>query len=466
MVAGVVETEHGHVAGQQREGHWVYRGIPFAQAPLGQLRFVAPSPPTAWVGVRDATRFGPSAPQGAEFAPGVGVEGAQSEDCLYLNVYTPAADGAPRPVMFFIHGGAFTVGSASAPLYDGARLATEHDIVLVTTNYRLGALGFLPIGETNRGILDQLAALRWVRTNIARFGGDADNVTIFGESAGATSVCCLLAMPSARGLFARAIVQSPPLTLDLPKDGPVTEAFTAALGADRLQTASMAELLQAQRQVEADSRHWPHFQPVASPLFCGQPRTAIETRQGSAVPLLIGYNRDEWNLFAAMDVRSWSAPLSDAELASKVPAHLVAVYRESRAQRGLAHDNRALLRAILGDLRFRMPTLRFAEHYRTLAQTYAYHFTYGSPGLRGELGACHALELPFVFGTYDLPSQERFAGKGPQVAALSRTMREAWTSFARGNAPWQPYGEARETMEFDLESRVVNDPFAEERLAH
>jgi para-nitrobenzyl esterase len=463
MDAGVVETEQGKVAGEQREGHWVYRGIPFAQAPLGALRFAGPAPAAPWAGVRDGTRFGPIAPQGAVFAPGVGVDGEQSENCLYLNVYTPAADGARRPVMFFIHGGAFTVGSACAPLYDGARLATEHGVVLVTTNYRLGALGFLPVGELNRGILDQLAALRWVQANIARFGGDAGNVTLFGESAGGTSVCCLLAMPSARGLFARAIVQSPPLTLDLPtveKMQPIAEALDGALG---LQTAG---LMEAQQRTEADWSRWPHFQPVASPLFCGQPRTAIETRQASAVPLVIGYNRDEWNLFAAMDMRAWTAPLSDSELAERVPAHLIEVYRSSRAGRGLPHDNRALLRAILGDLRFRMPTLRFAEHYRALADTYVYHFTYGSPGLRGQLGACHALELPFVFGTYDQPSQERFAGKGPQVAALSRTMREAWTSFARGQAPWVRYGDARETMEFDLSSRLVNDSFGEERQAH
>jgi para-nitrobenzyl esterase len=464
MVAGVVETEHGKVAGQQREGHWVYRGIPFAQAPLGALRFAAPAPVTPWVGVRDGQRFGPVAPQGAVFAPGVGVEGDQSEDCLYLNVYTPAADGARRPVMFFIHGGAFTVGSASAPLYDGARLATEHDVVLVATNYRLGALGFLPVGELNRGILDQLAALRWVQANIARFGGDSGNVTLFGESAGGSSVCCLLAMPSARGLFARAIVQSAPLTLDLPtveKMQPVTDHF----GGD-LQAASTSELMEAQHRAEADGSRWPHFQPVASPLFCGQPRTAIETRQGSVVPLLIGYNRDEWNLFAATDMRSWSAPLSESELAEQVPSRLIEVYRSSRARHGLPHDNRALLRAILGDLRFRLPTLRFAEHYRALAETYVYHFAYGSPGLRGQLGACHALELPFVFGTYDQPAQERFAGKGPEVAALSQSIRDAWTSFARGQAPWVRYGDARETMQFDLSSRVVNDPFAEERLAH
>jgi para-nitrobenzyl esterase len=466
MADGVVETSLGKVAGKAREGHWSYRAIPFAKPPLGELRFAAPQPAEPWTGVRDATRYSAIALQGAVFAPGVGAEGIQSEDCLYLNVYTPAADGAQRPVMFFLHGGAFTVGSASARLYDGAKLAAQHDVVVVTTNYRLGALGYLPIGETNRGSLDQLAALRWVHANIARFGGDASNVTIFGESAGATSVCLLLAMPSARGLFARAIVQSAPLALDLPtveSMAPVLEAFALS----DLTGSSSEELLGAQKKVEADWTKWPHFQPVASPLFGGQPRASLDAGTGSAVPLLIGYNRDEWNLFAAMDVPSWSKPLGDDELRAqtKVSAEVIEVYRASRASRGLPHTNRALLRTILGDLRFRLPTLRFAERYRALADTYFYQFTYASPGLRGELGACHALELPFVFGSYDAPGQDRFAGKGEHVERLSRTLREHWTTFARGEAPWARYGDARETMELDLEPRLVNDSYGEEREA-
>ncbi|MET0286188.1 MAG: carboxylesterase family protein [Polyangiales bacterium] len=466
MADGVVETELGKVAGKAREGHWSYRAIPFARPPLGELRFAGPRPAEPWSGVRDATRYSPIALQGAVFAPGVGAEGVQSEDCLYLNVYTPAADGARRPVMFFIHGGAFTVGSASARLYDGAKLAALHDVVVVTTNYRLGALGYLPIGELNRGSLDQLAALQWVQTNIARFGGDAANVTIFGESAGASSVCLLMAMPRARGLFARAIVQSASLALELPTVeslAPITQAFTLQ---DRTGSSS-EELLQAQKAVEADWTKWPHFQPVASPLFGGQPRESFDAEQGSKVPLLIGYNRDEWNLFAAMDVPSWSKPLSDEELRAqtKVSADVVEVYRASRASRGLPNSNRALLRAILGDLRFRLPTLRFAERYRSLADTYFYQFTYASPGLRGELGACHALELPFVFGSYDTPGQDRFAGSGEHVERLSATMRDRWTTFARGEAPWARYGEARETMELDLEPRLVNDSYGEERAA-
>ncbi|HEY6876805.1 MAG TPA: carboxylesterase family protein, partial [Polyangiales bacterium] len=209
----IVDTELGKVAGAQYGTHVAFRGLPFARPPVGPRRFQAPEPPEPWTGVRDATRFAPASLQGMLFVPGERVSEGQSEDCLYLNVFTPAADSQLRPVMVFIHGGAFTLGSGSEPLYDGAKLAARHDVVVVTLNYRLGALGYLALGEAgarwgavdNRGTLDQLAALRWVQRNIARFGGDPRQVTVFGESAGATSVCVLLALAEARGTFARAI---------------------------------------------------------------------------------------------------------------------------------------------------------------------------------------------------------------------------------------------------------------------
>jgi para-nitrobenzyl esterase len=440
--------------------------------------------------------------QGAVFAPGVSADGRQDEDCLYLNVFTPAADGAKRPVLFWIHGGAFTVGSASSPLYDGGPLTELANVVVVTINYRLGALGYLPFGEAgerwgavdNRGQLDQLAALRWVQANIERFGGDPGNVTLFGESAGGTAVSILLATPSARGLFARAIVQSGTGPLQLPTADRADAARAALLAAcglaldrpESLLDVPTDVLMKAQAKVEAVTKGWPHFYPVMDgKLLPDQPATLLASGQGSTVPLILGTNRDEWNLFALMSLAEWNVPLDDKEavamLERKLPASaagaggvLFEAYRKSRRERGLSHGSRALLRAIEGDLHFRMPTLRFTEHYLTLQPaTYLYLFTHESPALGGALAACHALELPFVFGTYEAPNQASFAGQGEGVAALSRTMMESWSSFASAGAPkarayekWSPYDlETRATFEFGADPRLVDDAFGDERRA-
>ncbi|MEY4509175.1 MAG: hypothetical protein RLZZ450_1297, partial [Pseudomonadota bacterium] len=389
----VVETQSGKLAGLTRDAHVVFRGIPFAKPPVGRLRFRAPEPVEPWTGVRSAKEFGPSSLQGLVFAPGVSAEGPVSEDCLYLNVYTPRADGAKRAVMFFVHGGAFTVGTAATPLYDGAKLAELHDVVVVTTNYRVGALGYLSLGEAgarwgavdNCGQHDQIAALRWVRDNIESFGGDADNVTIFGESAGGTAVCLQLATPSARGLFRRAIAQSSVGALKLRSQEQVAPFIRSYLSALELTEASSESLLQlpaealmrAQAAVESNPKGWPHFSPsLDQGLFGGEhPQDIIASGQGSQVPLLIGTNRDEWNLFALNSLPEWNKHMEDEEaisrLARKLPeakagaaAALVEAYRASRRERGLAHGNRAWLRALEGELRFRIPSVRFADRYR------------------------------------------------------------------------------------------------------
>lgn len=497
-----VDTQSGTLRGEQRAQHQVFRGIPYAKPPVGERRFRAPEAPEPWAGVREARAFGASAMQGAAFAPGVLAEGAQSEDCLYLNVYTPAADQAKRPVLVWIHGGAFTVGSAATPLYDGGPLVELADVVVVTLNYRLGALGYLSFGEQaerlgvveNRGQLDQIAALRWVQTNIERFGGDPANVTVFGESAGGTAVSLLLATPSARGLFVRAIVQSGTGPLTLPGEeraGPTREALLRALelpsnAAERLLTLPVEAFMRGQARVEANPNGWPHFQPLLErALFPAQPGVLLARGEGSAVPLIVGTNRDEWNLFALMAMQDWAAPLDDAEasalLERKLPASavgqgagLLAAYRESRREHGLPHGNRALLRAIEGDLRFRIPSLRFVEQYlRLQPETFVYLFSYASPALGGALGACHALELPFVFGSYGAPGQDKFAGTGETVVALSRAIMQSWTSFARAGRPeasaygkWERYGiERRSTLEFADASKLVDDAFGVERRA-
>jgi para-nitrobenzyl esterase len=229
-MGSIVETSCGKLEGDARGDHERFLGIPFAAPPVGTLRFRAPRPPVLWAGVRDARRFGPGAPQVR--VPSMDVE-EHSESCLTLNVFTPRSDGQRRPVLFWIHGGGFTNGSAAQPVYDGGPLCERGEAVVVTIQYRLGALGYvwLPRGDANVGVLDQIAALHWVQENISRFGGDPANLTIFGESGGGTSVATLLSMPRAAGLFRRAIAQS----------GAAAYTFTAE-DADRLAGIFAGEL--------------------------------------------------------------------------------------------------------------------------------------------------------------------------------------------------------------------------------
>jgi para-nitrobenzyl esterase len=497
----VVETASGKVEGTARGAHVRFLGIPYAKPPVGRLRFRAPEAPEPWSGVRSAAHYGSSALQGWAFVPGVVPDGPQSEDCLYLNVYTPSSSGGrKRPVMVWIHGGAFTIGSASQPLYDGGALAEAGDVVVVTLNYRVGALGFLALGEAGRasgraanvGLLDQLAALEWVQANIAAFGGDARNVTVFGESAGGTSVCAWLVTARAEGLFARAIAESPSAPLELASEQQAdrtTQVFLAALGLsserlDELDRVPVEALVRAQREVEKDNELW-HFYPVFDPaLWAERPATLLASGEGARVPLVIGFNRDEWNLFEIMNAAEWSKPLDVSAALQRlerrlVPgaagraAELLEAYRASRTALGLPHDNRALVRAIEGDQRFGIPTLRFAELYAARGvPTFVYRFTYSSPALRGALGACHALELPFVFGNLSAPDQDRFAGTGAAVELLGQRMQRAWLACAERGDPnhaglpaWPIYDEHRPTLIFDTECELAMAPFDAERRA-
>jgi para-nitrobenzyl esterase len=493
-----IETNYGTVEGKQRGAHLAFLAIPYAKPPVGGLRFRPPEPPEPWTGARDASRFAPMALQGVPFVPGERVEGSESEDCLYLNVFTRAGGERKRPVLVWIHGGAFVVGSGSHPLYDGGRLCELGDAVVVTLNYRLGSLGFLWLGDdaarvdaaANLALRDQIAALRWVHDNIAAFGGDPQNVTLFGESAGGSSVCALLIAPAARGLFQRAISQSSALTPRLFPHAAATrstERLLAELGIDRanveqLRTLPAAQIQAAQRAVEGRGAGFALFSFVLdAETLPEHPEHVLAGPARPTQPLVLGWNRDEWNLFDAPNVAQWATPLPQAELIAEIhqrlpdatpeqAADLAETYRASRTARALPHDARALLRAIDGDLRFRIPSLRFAEAYAG-APVFVYQFEYASPALRGAMGACHALELALVFGTLDAKGQDRFAGSGPGVRALSDTMMRTWLSFAEHGEPrqlpvWRRYelGE-RPTLIFDLEPRLELDPLGEERRA-
>jgi para-nitrobenzyl esterase len=498
-MGAIVETRSGRVEGTERGGIHVFRGMPYAQPPVGARRFCAPEPEEPWRGVRRAHDFGASAPQAPLTLPLPGMDvGPMDEDCLYLNVYTPAADGAGRPVMVWIHGGGFVIGSASQPIYDGSHLARRGDVVVVTINYRLGPLGFLYLEQLcpdlegavgNAGMRDQVAALEWVRDNIQAFGGDPARVTIFGESAGGMSVGTLLGMPSADGLFARAIPQSGAAHNVHTRDTAtrVAERFLAELGVEPSRAA------QALRVVPPDRLLDTHQQTVLElgttegllplqPLVDGAslpepPLEAVRAGRAAAVALLTGTTRDEWKLFGFLD--RGLASLDEAglvkRLSSQIPGAeveaLVAAYR--RPERRTAAD---LFFAIETDRVFRIPAIRLAEAQAAHTRdTWMYRFDWESPSLGGALGACHALELPFVFGVLHQDGAELFAGSGPEADALSERMMDAWLAFARDGDPshdglpggrWDRYdADRRSTMILGRTQGEELDPGSAERLA-
>ena len=483
-----VETTHGTLRGAAREGHLAFRGVPFAQSPDGERRFLAPQPVEPWTGVRDALEPGASAPQDRLVPQSFRANGPESEDCLFLNVYTPATDGGRRPVLFWIHGGGFSHGSGTQRHYDGGPLAERGDVVVVTINYRVGALGYLYLGghggdrwgaAANAGQLDQIAALQWVHDNIAVFGGDPDNVTIFGQSAGGAAVSTLLAMPGARGLFAKAIAQSGTANRLGGRDEATTTAtaYLERLGLtdnpDAVRTASVDAMLEAQGARGA-------LRPlVDGDTLPDQPLDAVRDGFVSDVPLMVGTARDEQKLYVAPD----RAPIDDSELERQVRAYLprraadqaaavIEVYRKSRNDRGLPATNHDIVDAVATASRFRMPGLRLAETQREhQPKTFVYQFDWESPARRGALGACHGLEIPFVFGSIGRTGDDRMSGSGPEADQLSGQMMDAWIAFARTGDPahdgigaWPAYDrDDRQTMVFGGESGVQAAPFEEER---
>ena len=492
----VVETIHGRVQGREAPTHQTFLGIPYAAPTVGRLRFAPPAPPASWSGVRPAVAAALACPQPPSLLPGM-APGPTGEDCLALNVYTPAADDGRRPVMVWFHGGGFVTGSSTQALYDATRLAVRGDVVVVTVNYRLGVLGFLAPGAAgitidgatdNAGMLDQVAALRWVRDNVAAFGGDPDKVTIFGESAGGMSVTTLLAMPSARGLFRRAIAQSgaAQATCTLEEASQVTDVLLAELGiapdaGAALRELPVDDLIAAQSQVGGKLQRevFLPFAPVVDPATLPvAPAQAIASGCAKDVPLLTGTTLDEWRLFTfvAPRHREMDAQTLRKRIARRLeplghgdPDELIAVYRDGRKDA----PPWQIFDAIESDRHFRIPAIRLAEwqcaHQR---HTYMYLFTWPSPAAGGLLGSCHALELPFVFGTLDAPHMAGFSGSGPRAEGLSNVVMDTWLRFASGEddgaldalAHWPPYEASRRaTAVLDAEPSVVDDPASAER---
>jgi para-nitrobenzyl esterase len=423
----------------------------------------------------------------------------QSEDCLNLNIWTPGLDNVRRPVMVWIHGGSFISGTGAGLIYRGDDLTTGGDVVVVTINYRLGALGFLAhpslVADTpeieaigNWGLLDQVAALSWVRTHIQDFGGDPDNVTVFGESAGGMSVSALLGAPSARNLFRRAIIQSgPAYSLPLARASETAEEVGRQLalpGLDRaaLESIPAVELVAAvgavQARLPAPGEIALSLLPVVDGHFLPDPpEVAVRRGDAAGVELMIGTTRDEMSMFALGSPEfshidneglvRWirhAAPGADADLA-------IDCYRSARKGRGESTGNRDLWVAMGTDVVFRWPTLRLAAAHREhQPRTFVYLFTHETPAFGGILGSCHALEIPFVFGSVRHPAVAMFSGGGSEAESLSRRMQDAWTGFARngepsdgGVGPWPPWDPAdRATMLFGPDGGVERAPRNEE----
>jgi para-nitrobenzyl esterase len=498
-----LETRDGVVRGTETpEGVQAFLGVPFAAPPRGVARFLPPAPPRSWSGEREAIAFGAPAPQTrGMMARLLGLPREPDEDCLTLNVWRPAGPGR-RAALVWIHGGSFTSGTGASPVYDGARLAARGDAVVVTLNYRLGLLGFLRLsgepatGAANRGLLDQLAALEWVRAHADALGADPSRITLFGESAGAMSVATLMAAPAARGRFARAACQSGggDHVHDEEAAARVTRFVLGELGvrddADaprRLAEQPLAALLEVQERAIASLwREVPGllFQPVVDgALVPERPVDAVRAGRAAPVPLLLGTNADEYRLWSLTDPRA--ATLDEERLlrrlrrtirgadrpGARVAEHVARVYREARRRRGEPAEPADLWFAIEGDRTLRMPALRLAgAHAARGHPTFVYRFVWRSPALEGRLGACHALEIPFVFGSLGEPQVAGFTGAGAEASELSGRMMDAWLAFACRGEPrhahlpdWPPYDPARRPAQIlGATCPVETDPYGDE----
>ena len=496
----IVATDAGKVEGYQQRGLYVFKGVPYAAPPVGERRWLPPGTAEPWSDVRPTQAYTAIAPQNVAqqgiFNQGV-AEQPQNEDCLYLNVWTPGLDDAHRPVLFWIHGGGFTGGSGSAPVYKGSRLAARGNVVVVTINYRLGSLGFLNLNQVtkgaipatgNEGLLDQIAALNWVRHNITAFGGDPGNVTVFGESAGGMSIGCLLAMPAAKGLFHKAIAQSGAANTALSADraAQVSEQLLEILdvkpaAANALRSLPAERLLAAQQELvsrlmTSGLRIGMPLQPVIDGVVLpALPLDAVKDGSASGIPIVVGSNLDEWK---SLSINDQELPkLDEASLrrrcqrlmpAGEVEA-LVETYREALARRGTPITPAELFSAIQTDQMFRIPAIRLAEAQQSQGQpAYNYLFTWQAPMREGALAAYHGLELGFLFGVYG----EGFGGSGPTADALSGNIQDAWLAFAGSGDPscqslgqWPPYSENRATMILGEECHVEEAPYDGERRA-
>ena len=481
----IVGTESGKLRGRLRGGIGTFLGIPFAAPPVGALRFRAPQPVPGWAGIRDALEYGPTAPQPARDSTLVPEPTSDGDAYLNLNIDTPGQMGDRLPVLVWIHGGGFFAGCNRSPWFRGDRFARD-GVVVVSVSYRLGAEGFMPIpgAPPNRGVLDWIAALQWVRRNIAAFGGDPDNVTIAGQSAGAAACTYLLMIPRARGLFRRVIAMSGSIGFGL------TQARAEEIGRDLSRTLGVAydiaalagcdptRFIAAQADLtgpDASARRAPlsaverfahglPFQPVIDgEIIVQSSADAVQAGVGSDIPVLLSATAEEFDFVT----RGGEPATAEAELAGALAllgltGETADAYRD--LHRTLSPD--ALLGRAITDRMFRARAVQMAEARSAApAATYLAEFRWKpQPPVADGLGACHCLDIPFAFDLLDAPQVDRIAGPNPPQALASR-LHQAWVGFARSGEPgWPAYrAEGRHAMLLDAVAEAGSDPFAAER---
>jgi para-nitrobenzyl esterase len=471
----VVETTYGPVRGAQQgsEGSrgpvTAWKGIRFAAPPVDELRFRAPQPPQRWTEVADATTYGPACPQSTLPNMKLDLGAPHGDDCLRLNIWAPAGaePGAGKPVLVWLHGGAYVLGSGSQPLYDGHALAASGDVVVVTVNYRVGALGFLDLSsfttqqqrfDSNVGLRDVLAALAWVRDNIAAFGGAPGNVTLFGESAGAGIVTTLLASPAAEGLFVRAIAQSSPATsvYDQARGRRVAVAVLDKLGiaeseGHKVATASTEALIAATsavfNEVPVTNPGTLAFVPIVDgDLLQDQPVKLAQEGRTLPVPLIIGTNKHEAALFRLL--RSPLMPITPSAITTmfdQIAAEQPDLQLPAMEAFASAYSGRRKSRSVgmATDIGFRMPSAWLADGHSRVAPVHLYRFDYATPVFKLLLvRAAHATELPYVWGTLGGPQDMTLKLGGAKTAtAVSTRMQTRWVNFAKYGEPDGPAGE-------------------------
>ncbi|MFW9822462.1 MAG: carboxylesterase/lipase family protein [Candidatus Thorarchaeota archaeon] len=490
-----VEIDNGKLKGYDGNGIKIFKGIPYAEPPIGDLRLNIPKPKGPWKGILNATKYKPVSPQPSPTTDFFPPPPQSEEECLNLNIWTPDCDNSKRPVLFWIHGGSHIYGSGR--LLNGRSICRVGDVVLVSINYRLGPFGYLciPGAPTNIGQLDQIAALEWVRDNIEIFGGDPNNITIFGESAGATSVCALMVMPKAKGLFNRAISQSSALQpnafeLSVRKTTAnmiLNELEISNDDLDAFRKRSVEDIIKGfvkAQQLAEENRTGLEFRPVVDndtlPLH---PVKAIQEGYAKEIELIIGSNLEEWRFWRVFEPKfekyeelrikkriTNSLRLNGED--EKILETIIKVYKESGKKSNLDMNIHDIHDAYMTDLIFRAPSIKFAEaQSKYQERTYMYMFNWKSPFQGGRYGAMHGMEIAFVFGGFWEDFYWTFPKKTKETEALSKNMMNYWVSFAKDGNPnfknaleWPSYdANQRKTIIFDNTIEIIEDPLKAER---